>query len=298
MKGKIFAIINSVVYFVSICLLFLPVDFIYIYFAEILLSVFFIPLLIVNCVMAKKRMALCLTILQIASLIGFVVFVKNRYSYFSVGWKLNLILYFVPQTFLLCASLKAFGFGRYFVGILFALIMASISIKSIFFSQFYFFQGGHEDMDDIRDYNLKGKYKVLGLYRLKRNDVAALSSENIDIIFDVLKESDWISEHYPSMDFDVNSLDRKKIERAIKYDFSLIKYNNLEEVDVYKLRIPFKMQSIYVYIPFGRFVLFEDGLLEYKKYTNHSPKCLSLYCYSDLLIPFYDIEWYKTHVKD
>lgn len=65
-------------------------------------------------------------------------------------------------------------------------------------------------MDDIRDYNLKGKYKVLGLYRLKRNDVAALSSENIDIVFDVLKESDWISEHYPSVDFDVNSLGRKK----------------------------------------------------------------------------------------
>lgn len=153
-------------------------------------------------------------------------------------------------------------------------------------------------MVDIRDYSFKNNYKILGLDRLKRNNVAALSSENIDIIFEVLKESDWISEHYPYINFDVKSLDRRQIERAIEYDFSLIDYYNLEEVDVYKLCIPFKRQNIYVYIPFGKFVLFEEGLRDYRKYTSHSPKRLSSYCYSDLLIPFYDIEWYKTNMKN
>ena len=336
MKRKIFAIISSAVCLVSMCLLFLPLDFSYIYMAEILLSEFFIPLLIraegftprrlrrnkgdetrlrylmrttyldlrrgmliVNCAMTKKKMALCMTILQTASLLAFVVFAMNFYSYFSFGWKLNLILYFVPQPFLLCVSLKVFGFGKRFVWLLFGLIMASIFIKSMFFSQFYFFRRQHkENLVDIRDYSFKDNYKILGLDRLKRNNVAALSSENIDIIFDVLKESDWISEHYPYINFDVKSLDRKQIERAIKYDFSLIDYYNLEEVDVYKLRIPFKRQNVYVYIPFGKFVLFEEGLRDYRKYTSHSPKRLSSYCYLDLLIPFYDIEWYTANMKN
>ena len=92
MKRKIFAIINIAVCLVSMCLLFLPVDFSYIYMAEILLSAFFIPLLIVNCAMTKKKMALCMTILQTASLLAFVVFVVNSYSHFLFGWKLNLIL--------------------------------------------------------------------------------------------------------------------------------------------------------------------------------------------------------------
>ena len=299
MKRKIFAIINIAVCLVSMCLLFLPLDFSYIYMAEILLSVFFISLLIVNRAMTKNKTALCMTILQTASLFAFVVFAMNSYSYFSFGWKLNLILYFVPQAFLLCVSLKVFGFGKRFVWLLFDLIMASISIKSIFFSQFYFFRRQHkETLEDIRDYSFKDNYKVLGLARLKRSNVAALSSENIDIIFDVLKESDWISEHYPYINFDVKSLDRRQIERAIEYDFSLIDYYNLEEVDVYKLRIPSKSQNVYVYIPFGKFVLFEEGLRDYRKYTSHSPKRLSSYCYSDLLIPFYDIEWYTANMKN
>ena len=114
-----------------------------------------------------------------------------------------------------------------------------------------------------------------------------------------LKLSRYFSDNFKHyIDFDVKSLDRKQIERFIKYDFSLIDYYNLEEVDVYKLRIPFKRQNVYVYIPFGKFVLFEEGLRDYRKYTNHSPKRLSSYCYSDLLIPFYDIEWYKTNMKN
>lgn len=82
MKRKIFAIINIAVCLVSMCLLFLPLDFSYIYMAEILLSAFFIPLLIVNRAMTKNKTALCMTILQIASLLAFVVFTKNSYSYF------------------------------------------------------------------------------------------------------------------------------------------------------------------------------------------------------------------------
>ena len=42
--------------------------------------------------------------------------------------------------------------------------------------------------------------------------------------------------------------------------------------------------------PIGEYIIFEEGLDTYMKYTSYKPKSISLYYYLDLFVPFFDKE--------
>lgn len=300
MKNKIPHIINTNIWLVSFCILFLPIDFFFISLTETVLLLVYVPLLFFNYYFFNKRkIFLYIIFFVIALLSNFIFFVLSRVSYFTIYWKLNLIFYFIPTTLLMCFSVKVISDSKIKLIIVFVFILTIISIKSVFFPCFYLFDGGKDCLEDIRDFNSRESfYKVVGLHRLKRNRVDALPKEKIDIIFDVLRNSNWISDSYPNSNYNVFLLSKEYISQTIKYDFSLINYYNLNRVDIYKLHISAEKEKIDVYIPYGEFILLDEEVSTYMEYTTHQPNCTSLYCFSDLFIPFYDRDWYNENMKD
>lgn len=300
MKNKIPHIINTNIWLVSFCILFLPIDFFFISLTETVLLLVYVPLLFFNYYFFNKRkIFLYIIFFVIALLSNFIFFVLSRVSYFTIYWKLNLIFYFIPTTLLMCFSVKVISDSKIKLIIVFVFILTIISINSVFFPCFHFFDGGKDCLEDIRDFNSRESfYKVVGLHRLKRNRVDALPKEKIDIIFDVLRNSNWISDSYPNSNYNVFLLSKEYISQTIKYDFSLINYYNLNRVDIYKLHVSAEKEKIDVYIPYGEFILLDEEVSTYMEYTTHQPNCTSLYCFSDLFIPFYDRDWYNENMKD
>ena len=50
--------------------------------------------------------------------------------------------------------------------------------------------------------------------------------------------------------------------------------------------------------PIGEYIIFEEGLDTYMKYTSYKPKSISLYYYFDLFVPFFYKEWYNLNIQN
>lgn len=296
MKAKIIKIVNISNLLISMGVLFLPIDYIYVHFKEIIfVLVDFLLIFLTYFWVYKKKIIIYLIFVVIFIFSNYCIFILKEVSYFSVYWRLNLIFCFIPKIILMCSSLKVKKQKTIFM---FILIYSIITVKVIFFPIYYYFEGNKNEMEDIRNINLDDYYKVVGKHKLKRNNPEKLPLEKINIISDILSKSTWISEYYPNFEIDSASVNTEYIVKNIKYDFSLLQYYNFVKVDVYKLSIPSEEKQIDIYIPFGEYIIFEEGLDTYMKYTSYKPKSISLYYYLDLFVPFFDKEWYNLNIQN
>lgn len=295
MKEKVIKVINISNLLISMGMLFFPIDYLYVHFKEFIFLLIDIALILLNYFFVnKKKIILSLIVIVIFTFSNYCIFILKEVSYFTIYWKLNLILCFIPKTICMCGSLKL---NKQNIIFIFILIYSTITVKVLFFPLYYYFEGNKNDMEDIRNFDLDDRYRVVGRHKLKRDNPELFPVEKINIISDILVKSSWISEHYPNFVMDSSLLSSEYIAKNIKYDFSLLQYYNFVKVDVYKLCIHSEGQQIEIYIPLGEYIMFEEGLDVFMKYTSYIPKLTSLYCYSDLFVPFYDKEWYVSNIK-
>ena len=218
MKEKEIKILTISNLLISMGLIFLPIDYIYVHIIELILLLIDIPLIISNYFFnKKKKVFLYLIIIEIATFTFFIILIVKKISYFTVYWKLNLILCFISKTILVSKSLKINKQNKYFI---FIFICSIISVKILFFPLYYYFDGNTNDMEDIRSLDLDECYRIIGRHKFKRKNVKTLPLEKIDIISDILLNSTWMSEHYSDYKINSSLLKSENIANNIKYDFS------------------------------------------------------------------------------
>ena len=158
MKAKIIKIVNISNLLISMGVLFLPIDYIYVHFKEIIfVLVDFLLIFLTYFWVNKKKIIIYLIFVVIFVFSNYCIFILKEVSYFSVYWRLNLIFCFIPKIILMCSSLKVKKQKTIFM---FFLIYSIITVKVIFFPIYYYFEGNKNENTDRIVFENKKKPEV------------------------------------------------------------------------------------------------------------------------------------------
>ncbi|AEB15460.1 hypothetical protein [Treponema succinifaciens] len=301
MKKKIFLGINTFLLVTVLISLFLPIDSLYIYAINIGLGILSLFFIFATFFIKREKQFLFLFLLQFGGLLFCLLLIGCHYSPYRIGWKFYLCILIFPISFSEFSLANQLVLNKRKVLLFcFIILQSFIFVKSLFFTQFYEFEGNKEYGEDIRNFSENGQYKVLNQHKLLNKNPEKLTDEDYNAISSLINSSDWLKDNYPKYsNISANSLDVECIKKNIKYSFSVIHFNEFFKADFYKLSIPLekRWKKISVYIPKGEFYLSAEDFLTYEKYYNIIPKETSYTCYKGLGLP-YNQKTYESYINN
>lgn len=112
-----------------------------------------------------------------------------------------------------------------------------------------------------------------------------MTKDDADRIVYLLNKTDWLEENYPDLFMKSEILpDDEYIKNNIRYVCSTIGLYNIIEADIYCLKIaPNKSDFIKLYIPKGRFTLYDESDME--KYYNKQLNLIKNCYFEGVLLP-------------
>ena len=149
-----------------------------------------------------------------------------HYSPYRIGWKFYLCILIFPISFSEFSLANQLVLNKRKVLLFcFIILQSFIFVKSLFFTQFYEFEGNKEYGEDIRNFSENGQYKVLNQHKLLNKNPEKLTDEDYNAISSLINSSDWLKDNYPKYsNISANSLDVECIKKNIKYSFSVIHF--------------------------------------------------------------------------
>ena len=253
----------------------IPIDFIYF----ILLSpvIGFVEAVFLFIYEKKKRYSIGILIIDFFFIFIFYLLNVNLYFYYHKIW--NILFFILNLTII--STLFFPLFSKYskrkkITG--FFIIVLLVFFKSfIFDTKYYFATTSSTLIQDIRYFKKEGYCKVIGNHKLLRKNPDCLTKDDADRIVYLLNKTDWLEENYPDLFMKSEILpDDEYIKNNIRYVCSTIGLYNIIEADIYCLKIaPNKSDFIKLYIPKGRFTLYDESDMEkyYDKQLNLIKNC-------------------------
>lgn len=167
MKKKIFLGINTFLLVTVLISLFLPIDSLYIYAINIGLGILSFFFIFATFFIKREKQFLFLFLLQFGGLLFCLLLIGCHYSPYRIGWKFYLCMLIFPISFSEFSLANQLVLNKRKVLLFcFIILQSFIFVKSLFFTQFYEFEGNKEYGEDIRNFSENGQYKVLNQHKL------------------------------------------------------------------------------------------------------------------------------------
>ena len=115
----------------------------------------------------REKQFLFLFLLQFGGLLFCLLLIGCHYSPYRIGWKFYLCMLIFPISFSEFSLANQLVLNKRKVLLFcFIILQSFIFVKSLFFTQFYEFEGNKEYGEDIRNFSENGQYKVLNQHKL------------------------------------------------------------------------------------------------------------------------------------